>query len=125
MFALRALACVSVALTLAACGGGDDDSSSPSATFGVCDLRTLQETCIEVTGTPNQLVSEKSACEQAPGTWSSNRCPTTPDLIGCCDYTFGEKFHECFYQGTPRTDPVDYCTNSMLWSDGVWTPAGS
>ncbi len=125
MVALRALACVCVAFVFAGCGGGDDDSSTPAPTYGVCDLRTLQETCIEVNGSARDIVNEQSACAKAPGTWSSNPCPTTPDLIGCCDYTFGDKFHECFYQGTPQTDPVGYCTSTMLWSDGVWTPAGS
>jgi hypothetical protein len=124
MFAPRALACVGLALVFAGCGGGDDDSGAPQPTSGTCDLRARQETCIEVSGTAPSIANEKNGCAMY-GTWSSDPCPMTADLIGCCTYTFGSKFHECFYSGTPQKDPEAYCTDTALWSDGVWTPAGS
>jgi hypothetical protein len=125
MRALRiaALGCVSL-LAFAACGGGDDDAASTSGTYGTCDLRSVQETCIEATGSAPSIVDQKNGCLQAKGAWSTNACPTTAELIGCCTYTFGNKYRECFYQGTPQTDPVGYCLDKSHWPDGVWTPAG-
>jgi hypothetical protein len=106
------------------CGSGDDDSGSGgTGGYGTCDLRTLQETCIEATGSPRSIADQKTGCLDHDGSWSTEPCPSTPELIGCCQYTFGNKFRECFYDGTPQTDPEGYCTDQSIWSDGVWTPA--
>ncbi|HWP09519.1 MAG TPA: hypothetical protein VNN72_27450 [Polyangiaceae bacterium] len=111
------------ALLVAACGGGDDDDDSGSGTggYGTCDLRADYGSCIEATGSPRSIADQKDGCVQASGLWSLAPCPTTAELIGCCEYTFGNRFRECFYEGTKSTDPVGYCT--MSFDDGVWTPA--
>jgi len=111
------------ALLVAACGGGDDDDDSGSGTggYGTCDLRADYGSCIEATGSPRSIADQKDGCVQASGLWSLEPCPTTTELIGCCEYTFGNRFRECFYEGTKSTDPVGYCT--MSFDDGVWTPA--
>jgi hypothetical protein len=126
--AARVLAAAIVLFGAASCGGGDDDDeASDGATKpGTCDLRELQGTCIETLNAPTRfLLDQQQACLDNMATWSREVCPETTELIGCCEYTFGNAFRECFYQGTSRSDPEAYCLSTDLWSDGVWTPAGS
>jgi hypothetical protein len=116
-----------LALVVAAfvgCGGGDDDDDSGgTGGYGTCDLREVQHTCIEATGSSRSIVDQKKGCLDATGTWSTDPCPDVTELIGCCEYTFGNRFRECFYDGTSRADPKAYCESTDLWDDGVWTPA--
>jgi len=123
MTRLRSLVLVGVAvLAFAACGGGDDDDSGGgTGGYGTCDLRAELGSCIEATGSPRSIADQKAGCLEHSGLWSTQPCPSTPELVGCCDYTFGNRFRECFYAGAKNTDPVSYCTTSF--DDGVWTPA--
>jgi hypothetical protein len=116
----RLLAAASLVLALgvmtSACG--EDEEEEQMHGFGTCDLRNVSPSCIERHGaTPTELASQEEACVDAGGDWSNDSCPND-DLVGCCEYTFGDEFRECFYTGTTR-DPVAYCADF----DGVWTPA--
>src|SRR5262250_1105442 len=111
---VRGLLALGLSLGVVACGGGDDSSGDGGATHGTCDLRSVGFSCIERSGTPAGIEDQKSGCLDAGGLWSNDPCPTE-DLVGCCDYTFGDPYHECFYTGITR-DPVAYC---MMWDDGV------
>ena len=110
-------------LVLAACGSGgdDDDDGGGTGGYGTCDLRMEYGSCIEATGSPRSIVDQKAGCLDAGGLWSTSPCPAADDSIGCCTYTFGNSFRECFYDGATNTDPVGYCA---MFDDGVWTPAG-
>jgi hypothetical protein len=101
----------------------DDDADEPGPNHGTCDLRSVQSTCIERKGTPSAITDQKDACLGNEGSWSSDSCPTTDDLIGCCEYVYGDEFRECFYVGT-TSDPEAYCASPMFEGTGVWTPAG-
>ena len=120
----RTIAGLGVAVFLVgACGGGDDDDDTSGGTggYGTCDLRSKFGSCIEATGSPRSIADQKTGCLDAGGLWSTEPCPTTAELVGCCEYTFGNAFRECFYEGSKNTDPVGYCATTF--DDGVWTPA--
>lgn len=109
------LACALGAL-LTACG---DDEGGETPERGTCDLRDVDSYCIELHGANStNLDAQEDACLDAGGSWSNDECPTEL-LVGCCDYTLGNDFHQCFYEGTAR-DPEAYC---MMFDDGVYTPA--
>ncbi|HVJ15564.1 MAG TPA: hypothetical protein VM686_08985 [Polyangiaceae bacterium] len=78
----------------------------------------MRHSCIESTGPRASLENQEEGCTDAGGTWSTATCPEQM-LIGCCSYTFGLEFRECFYEGTASTDPEAYCTT--MWDDGVWS----
>ena len=111
-------------LALFASGCGDDegnedgdDGSTPSV--GTCDLSDVSQSCIELhDASAADLENQENGCLDAGGVWTNLECPTE-NLVGCCDYEFGNTFHECFYTGI-MSDPVAYCTGTV---DGVWTPA--
>ena len=121
MRALRRTVVLVGVLVLSACGGGDDDDDGGgTGGYGTCDLRVQHSSCIEATGSPASIAEQKEGCLDANGVWSTSPCPAADDLIGCCEYTFGNSFRECVYEGTTK-DPVAYCA---MFDDGVWTPAG-
>ena len=108
-----------------ACGGDDDGddsgaggSSSNAGTFGTCDLKSVRQSCIESTGPRASIENQQEGCLDAGGSWTTSECPDDM-LLGCCSYTFGLEFRECFYEGTASSDPEAYCAT---WDDGVWTP---
>jgi hypothetical protein len=103
-----------------ACGSDDENDSGPHQ--GTCDLRSVDFHCIERKGTAPAIADQKDACLEAGGGWSSERCPATAELIGCCEYVYGDEFRECFYEGTTR-DAEAYCADSRFEGTGVWTPA--
>jgi hypothetical protein len=104
------------------CGGDDDedgDGGGSTPSIGTCDLSGVSQSCIEVhDASAADLENQENGCLDAGGVWTNLECPTE-DLVGCCDYEFGNTFHECFYTGIAR-DPVAYCADTV---DGVWTPA--
>jgi hypothetical protein len=104
---MRAAIAAAVALCLASCG----DSSAK------CDLPD-NFSCIEHSGSKDEISAWKSACSDNHGVSGSGSC-SDEDLIGCCTYTFGGTFHECFYEGF-EADPEAYCGT---YDDGVWEPA--
>ena len=112
------LVCVfSVAAT--ACGDDDDDGGTPAV--GTCDLRMESHSCLELHGASAiDFENQKDGCIENGGAWSTDPCPVN-DLVGCCDYTFGNTFHECAYTGV-EGDPEALCTGDPV--HGVWTPAG-
>jgi hypothetical protein len=110
----------SVALVATACG--DDDEGGSSETLGTCDRRDTDFHCIERRGTPAAIEDQEDGCDQAGGTWSDEPCPSE-DLVGCCEYTFGDRYRECFYVGTSVPDPEDRCLSTEEFEDAVWTPA--
>lgn len=120
----RFLAAIGLAFSLSVfatgCGdddGGDGGDATPSV--GTCDLRSLSQSCIELhDASAADLENQEEGCLTRGGDWSNDACPTE-ELVGCCDYEFGNTFHECFYVGIAR-DPMAYCMNDV---DGVWTPA--
>jgi hypothetical protein len=100
-----------------ACGDDDEGESTPA--LGTCDRRDSNRSCIELHAASSaDLSNNEEGCLGANGAWSNAPCPTE-ELVGCCEYTFGNEFRECFYTGVAG-DPVAYC---MTWDDGVWTPA--
>jgi hypothetical protein len=105
-------------LCLAACGGSDEKDSDPAPTYGTCDLRAEHHSCIEETAPARTIADQHAGCDDAGGIWSEDACPAD-ELIGCCTYTFGNEFRECFYPGSEGNDPEGYCAS---WDDGVWTP---
>jgi len=116
---LRVAALVLVSVALSACGDDSTDDAAPAPTYGTCDRITWVGGCIESTGTPINIANQKKGCEDAGGTWSSNPCPAL-DQVGCCTYTFGMDFRECWYTNSTTTDPQASCATM----DGsVWTPA--
>jgi hypothetical protein len=117
---IRALGVVLFGVALTACSGDDDDSSGAGG-YGTCDLRETRHTCIEATGSPRSIVDQKSGCLDSSGEWSTNACPDAVDLVGCCEYTFGNSFRECFYAGAATADPEAACLG--MFDDGVWTPS--
>jgi len=124
MLSQRVAASLLLASAAVGCGAGDDDSTdSPPANYGTCDRRAQVESCIEATGSPRSILDQKDGCLAAKGSWSTSACPSTPELIGCCEYTLGNRFRECFYQGVAITDPEMYCLGQSFFTDGVWTPA--
>ena len=115
---------------MTACGGNDDESSdedgnggsggsgNPTPMLGTCDLRSVSSSCIELhEASAIDMENQENGCLNANGGWSNDVCPTE-ELVGCCEYTFGNDFRECFYVGVTR-DPVVYCADF----EGVWTPA--
>jgi hypothetical protein len=99
--------------------GGSGGSGGSTADVGTCDLRSVSQSCIELhDASAIDLQNQEEGCLDAGGIWTNLECPTD-ELVGCCDYEFGNTFHECFYTGIAR-DPVAYCTGTV---DGVWTPA--
>ena len=87
---------------------------------GACVLGPIAK-CIETTADEAVIANQNMACTEAGGTWSSDPCPTA-SLIGCCAFTQGSvSFRECFYTGSPDTDPAGDCTT--MRAGGVWTPA--
>jgi len=110
-----------LALFITACGGDDDESEDENpGNFGTCDLRAVRSSCIESTGPSASIENQIEGCADAGGTWTTGTCPDEA-LIGCCSYTFGLEFRECFYEGTASMDPEAYCAT---WEDGVWVPGG-
>jgi len=103
------------------CGGGDDDDTDRMGGYGTCDLRAVSGTCIETTASPQDIANQKAGCLDTGALWSVEPCPATPELVGCCEYTFGNEFRECFYEGSRHSDPVQYCATTV--DGGVWTAA--
>lgn len=101
-------------------GGDDDDGGGANATYGTCDLRDDRHTCIEATSNARNIENQREGCLDAGGSWSDDACPTQ-ELLGCCEYTFGMEFRECFYTGTSRTDPEADCLG--MFEDAEWFPA--
>jgi hypothetical protein len=100
-----------------ACGDDGEGESTPS--LGTCDRRAGNNGCIELHDASGiDMSNQEEGCLNANSDWSNDPCPTE-ELVGCCEYTFGNEFRECFYTGV-ATDPVLYC---MSWDDGVWTPS--
>jgi hypothetical protein len=94
-------------LGLTACG---DSSAS-------CDFPDAFH-CTETSGSSRDISDWKDACSAGGGSPSGHSC-SDANLIGCCSYTFGGEFTECFYDGF-ASDPEAYCA---LFSDSVWDPA--
>jgi hypothetical protein len=118
---MRFLVATGIALCAFSTGCGDDDESDGGATpsVGTCDRRATAEQCIELhDASAIDMENQEEGCLDNGGDWSNDACPTE-ELIGCCDYVFGNSFHECFYVGY-AADPIPYCETDM---DGVWTPA--
>lgn len=119
---IRYDAALLLALTLAACGGDAGGASS-----GTCDWSQdpARMSCLEQSGDPVDVSSQREACEANDGTWTSDPCPVNADLIGCCTYELGLEFRECFYTRPDRTyDPETACTSTTFNGvPGVWTPA--
>ena len=111
---------LSFVLLLALAAACDDGSSEPeeesSGTYGTCDLRAVQSTCIESTGPAPSIANQETGCLDAGGSWSESPCPDAD--VGCCTYTFGLDFRECWYTGTANQDPAASCAQF----DGTWTP---
>jgi hypothetical protein len=115
----------SLGLFAAGCSGGSDGddgaggSGGETPALGTCDLRSLSLSCIELhDASAIDLVNQEEGCLERGGDWSNDAC-SGDDLVGCCDYTRGNEFRECFYTGIAR-DPVAYCADTV---SGVWTPA--
>jgi hypothetical protein len=116
----------SLGLSSAGCSGdsdGDDGAGGggggQTPALGTCDLRSLSLSCIELhDASAIDLVNQEEGCVEHGGDWSNDAC-SSDDLVGCCEYTFGNEFRECFYTGIAR-DPVAYCADTV---SGVWTPA--
>jgi hypothetical protein len=106
---------------LACSGGDDDDESGGTGGYGTCDRRAQAHSCIEITASPRNVANQKDGCLDADGSWSTTPCPDADDLIGCCEYTFGNRFRECFYAGAATADPEAACL--AMFDDAVWTPA--
>jgi hypothetical protein len=110
------LAC---ALALATSACGDDDGGAETPPLGTCDLRSQANSCIELhDASAADLENQEEGCFDAGGAWSNDACPTE-DLVGCCEYEFGNSFRECFYVGIMR-DPEAYCADTV---SGTWSPA--
>jgi hypothetical protein len=111
------LLAVSCLFVVTACGDDDEGESTPA--LGTCDRRVGNDSCIELHDASGiDMSNQEEVCLDANGNWSNDPCPTE-ELVGCCEYTFGNQFRECFYAGAVA-DHVAYC---MTWDDGVWTPA--
>jgi hypothetical protein len=120
----RALGLSLLVVVFFGCGGGDDDDGASGATgYRTCDRRAQTHTCIEMTGSPQNVANQEDGCLEADGSWSTSACPETNELIGCCEYTFGNRFRECFYAGAATADPEATCLDNDVFDDGVWTPA--
>ena len=101
---------------MASACGEEEEEGTPA--IGTCDRRSIAYACIELhDASPADLANQEEGCADASGAWSNDAC-SNDDLVGCCEYTFGNEFRECFYTGITR-DPVAYCADF----DGVWTPA--
>src|SRR5262245_61541729 len=108
-FLATAFVTVSLAAGVPACGS--DDEGKSGATHGTCDLRNDHFSCIERNGTAAAIEDQKQGCLDAGGSWSNDPCPSE-DLVGCCSYTFGDEFHECFYVGSTVDGPT-YCAMDL------------
>lgn len=109
---------VLVSLSLAACGSDDEDDGDATPALGTCDLRSTRHTCIELKdATARNLEAQEDGCLDGGGTWSNAECPVA-ERLGCCEYTFGSDFRECFYVGI-TADYEAYCAN---FDDSAWTP---
>jgi len=114
---MAGLTCL-VSLSLAACGSGDDDDGDTTPALGTCDVRSRSHSCIELqNANARNLESQESGCLDTGGTWSNAECPVE-ERLGCCEYTFGSHFRECFYTGITR----DYEAYCAMFDDSVWTP---
>jgi hypothetical protein len=127
MIAVRSFALLilvgSVGIVATACGDdGDDGEGGGGDMLGTCDRRDSAFHCIERRGAPAAIEDQEDGCDQAGGSWSNEPCPSE-DLVGCCEYTFGDRYRECFYVGTAVDDPEGYCTGMAGFEDAVWTPA--
>jgi hypothetical protein len=100
-------------------GCGDDDEKGGAEARGTCDLRAVSHKCIELHDASSiDFENQKDGCNENDGEWSTDACPSE-ELIGCCDYEFGNTFRECFYTGI-TSDYEAYCRDTV---DGVFTPA--
>ena len=116
---LRSLALLLTAAALAACNDESSETTTPDPTYGTCDRVALVGGCIESTGPAPSIANQKTGCEDAGGTWTSEPCPDA-DQLGCCTYTFGLDFRECWYSNTSVADPETTCATM---DESVWTPA--
>jgi hypothetical protein len=105
-----------------ACGDGSADKTTPDAvvgTYGTCDRVMLVGGCIESTGPQPSITNQHQGCTEAGGTWSTSQCPAA-NLVGCCQYTFGLDFRECWYKNSPTTNPQASCAKM---TGSTWSPA--
>ena len=116
----RIVVLVMLSAAMTACGGDSkSNNNSPPATYGTCDRIALVGGCIESTGTAIDIVNQKKGCQDAGGTWTSEPCPDA-NQVGCCTYTFGMDFRECWYTSSTTADPQAACATMQ---GSVWTPA--
>jgi hypothetical protein len=110
---------ISFSAFVAGCSDDEESDGGETPSVGTCDLRAINQKCIELhDASAIDMENQEEGCLDAGGGWSNDACPAE-ELIGCCDYVFGNDFHECFYVGY-AADPIPYCETDM---DGVWTPA--
>ena len=112
----------SLGCCVAACGDDGDDDGGGASALGTCNRNDTEFHCIERRGTAAAIADQEEGCDRVGGEWSNEPCPEE-DLVGCCEYTFGDPFRECFYVGTDIADPEGYCTGTAGFEDPVWTPA--
>jgi len=115
----RVLVCIGFIL-VAGCGGGDDEGESDSSDdeeSGTCDASTSDGVCTEVASARIIVDSERESCVDSGGTWTNDRCPTGPTLVGCCYSTLGGKWLDCTYTNG-GTNPQDVCAAV----EGDWRP---
>jgi hypothetical protein len=110
-----------VVLGLAAvgCAGADDAGSSPADakpgavassnetdSSGTCDLRSVDQSCIQYTDTASALATQEETCVGKGGSWSQDPCPAPSSDGGCCSY---EGHHACGYTHGAYFDQMDPC----------------
>ena len=86
---------------------GAANSSAPGAeTSGTCDLRNVDQSCTEYTGTAAELGPAEETCVAKGGTWSADKCPAPSNDGGCCSY---EGHHACGYTHDAYFNQMDPC----------------
>lgn len=114
----RAVLCIGFVLVLG-CGEDDEDDtdSNDDERSGTCDASTTEGACTEVTGPPIIVSSERDSCGEFGGTWTTEPCPTGPNLIGCCKSSIAAEWLDCTYTGG-----VDNPEAACAAFDGEWRP---
>ncbi|HTQ03052.1 MAG TPA: hypothetical protein VMI54_04320 [Polyangiaceae bacterium] len=85
---------------------GADASTSADESSGACDLRAVNQSCTDYTGTAAELESQQATCVGKGGTWSQNKCPAPSNPGGCCSW---EGHHACGYTQDAYFDQMDPC----------------
>jgi hypothetical protein len=115
------------AFSCVACSDDDDDGGEETAMeTGTCNgVAAGGTTCTEFKAEDWVIADEQEWCTSGGDTWTTEPCPVTADLLGCCRSEFieGEDTLECYYTGHFQT-ATELAQDCVDFLEGTWTAGG-